>query len=164
MPFITRRTLKTATLLLTVVLPTAALAFPQTAAWQQAHSTGHQHQSGANHAHGSLAVPAGAPQPTVKLKVERDRKSGWNIRLITENFRFAPEELDQTNQVDSGHAHLFLNGQKIARLYGPWYHLSSLPVGKQTLMAELTTNQHNVITVNGKPVMAKITVEVPASK
>lgn len=156
--------LKLLALLLPVALPATAIALPQAAVWQQAHSAGHQHGGGTSHSHGSLAVPAGVPQPSVQLQVERDRKSGWNIRLVTDNFRFAPEELDQTNRVDSGHAHLFLNGQKIARLYGPWYHLNSLPAGKQTLMVELTSNQHNVLTVNGKPVIAKVTVEVPATR
>ncbi|ABB57662.1 hypothetical protein [Synechococcus elongatus] len=165
----TLSTLKTAVLLLPLAIPTAALALPQTAVWRLADAQNHQHQnhqhqSGAGHSHGSLAVPTGTPQPTVNLVVERDRKSGWNLRLTTTNFQFAPEELDKTNRVDSGHAHLFLNGKKIARLYGPWYHLASLPAGKQTLMVELTSNQHNVITVNGQPVIAKVTVDVPAMK
>lgn len=154
------RTTLTLAALLPLGLSTVALALPQAPVWQQAHSSGHQHDSDTHHSHGSVAVPVGAPLPTVKLEVERDRKSGWNVRLITKNFRFAPEDLDQTNQVDSGHAHLFLNGQKVARLYGPWYHLADLPAGKQTLMVELTSNQHNLITVNGKPVRDQVTLEV----
>lgn len=92
----------------------------------------------------------------VRLQVQKDSKSGWNLHVITERFRFAPERAGQQARPQEGHAHLYLDGTKIARLYGPWYHLapSAVPRGEHTLTVSLTANDHTAWAVNGKPIQA----------
>ena len=60
-----------------------------------------------------------------------------------------------------GHAHLYLDGQKIARVYGEWYHLPKLE-GDHELRVTLNTNDHQDYAVKGEVVGAtkKIGVSV----
>lgn len=104
-------------------------------------------------------VPA-SEAPTVRLQVREDPASGWNLHVITERFRFAPERTGQQARPQEGHAHLYLDGEKIARLYGPWYHLapSAVPHGEHTLTVSLTANDHTAWAVNGEPIQATATI------
>lgn len=103
-------------------------------------------------------VPTGQA-PTVELNIAEDASSGWNLHVVTENFEFAPERLDEVNSQE-GHAHLFLNGKKMARLYGPWFHLpaSEVPVGEQELTVVLNANDHTGWAADGEAVVASTTI------
>jgi hypothetical protein len=103
-------------------------------------------------------VPA-QQAPTVSLEVTEDPASGWNVHVVTGDFQFAPERLGQVRPQE-GHAHLFLDGEKIARLYGAWYHLSDarVPAGKHELSVSLNANDHTVWAVDGEAIKATTTV------
>lgn len=60
-----------------------------------------------------------------------------------------------------GHAHVYVNGAKIGRLYGPWLHLPNLPKGEVTVEVTLNANDHRPLAVNGAPITARevLTVE-----
>jgi hypothetical protein len=115
------------------------------------------------HGHKMLAIPAGQPQPTAQLIITPDPMKGWNMQIQTTNFTFAPEQIGRRSQASEGHAHLYLNGKKIARIYGPWSHIPSLPAGQNTLRITLNTNNHEDLTIAGKVVEATAIVEVPAT-
>lgn len=105
------------------------------------------------HDHKKMEVPKGQPIPSVKLIVTPDAKKGWNLEIKTTNFKFAPERVNDKSMITSeGHAHLYVNGKKVTRIYGNWYYLESLPVGENKIMVALNTNTHLDITVNGKTV------------
>jgi uncharacterized Zn-binding protein involved in type VI secretion len=105
------------------------------------------------HDHKKMEVPKGQPIPSVKLIVTPDAKKGWNLEIKTTNFKFAPEKVnDKSMSTSEGHAHLYINGKKVARLYGNWYYIESLPAGENKIMVSLNTNNHADITVNGKTV------------
>ncbi len=69
------------------------------------------------HKHGKMEVPQGQAVPTVDVVVRKDIKKGWNLEAQVTNFKFAPEKVNQAAEVGEGHAHLFVNGKKITRLY-----------------------------------------------
>jgi hypothetical protein len=120
--------------------------------------------SGAGHQHKMHPAPTGKP-PSVRLEVTADPDSGWNVHLITANFRFAPERAGGEVRTGEGHAHLYVDGAKVARVYGPWHHLPAdpVPAGKHTLKAELNANDHGPWVVDGKPVAATTTLTGTAS-
>lgn len=120
------------------------------------HGQGHHH-------HKKMAIPNGQPIPKVKLKVSPDSMGGWNMQIMLENFAFTPEKVNQESDPTNGHAHLMLNGKKIARLYGTWYHIPSLPSGNNTLSVVLNTNKHEELTDQGKPIAASVTIDVPTT-
>ncbi len=63
------------------------------------------------HLHSQVEVdPDNAPE--VSIEVVKDALVGWNVYVAVENFRFAPERVNQANIPNEGHAHLYLNGKK----------------------------------------------------
>ncbi|MFI5619992.1 hypothetical protein [Streptomyces sp. NPDC051567] len=98
-------------------------------------------------------VPAeGAPQ--VRIAARPDAEDGWNLQLAVENFRFTPDSTGGAALPGAGHAHLELDGRKIARLYGPWFHLpaAQVPEGPHMLTVRLHADDHTAWAVSGRPV------------
>jgi hypothetical protein len=109
---------------------------------------GHTHK----HGHDKIEVSALADKPSVTLHAMRDAKSGWNIHIQTINFRFAPENVNTHPTAGEGHAHLYINGKKLTRLYGPWFYLNGLPAGAHSLQVTLNANDHSKLVLEGEPV------------
>lgn len=103
-------------------------------------------------------VPAeGAPE--VRLTARPDSEDGWNLQLAVANFHFTPDSTGGAALPGAGHAHLELDGRKLARLYGPWFHLPAAQVpegGTRTLTVRLYADDHTAWAVAGKPVEATI--------
>lgn len=89
---------------------------------------------------------------SVDLVVHEDPKTGWNLQIVTENFSFSPQNASAENVDGEGHAHLYVNDEKITRLYGEWYYLGSLEPGKNEIRVDLNANDHSPYTVGGEPV------------
>jgi LPXTG-motif cell wall-anchored protein len=55
-----------------------------------------------------------------------------------------------------GHAHVFLDGRKIMRIYNEWFHLNTFQFatrsGEQLLSVEFVGNDHAPYTIQGSPV------------
>lgn len=121
-----------------------------------------EHRMEDHHGHGTIEVPAGSEAPAITaLSLTEDSVSGWNLQIQVENFQFVPQEIGQTNIPNEGHAHLYINGEKVARLYGPFFHISDLPMGEHRIVVTLNTNQHAEIQHDGKLAMIADTVVVP---
>ncbi len=104
--------------------------------------------------------PAGGPELGIAL--HKDPVSGWNLELITENFKFAPKAAGDKPKNGEGHAHLHINGKKVARVYSDWYHLSDLSEGVNKIPVSLNANNHAALMVDGVPVRAMTEIEVLA--
>jgi len=98
--------------------------------------------------------------PTVTLHVTEDRMSGWNLRIETENFTFAPESVGLPHSPGEGHAHLYINGRKADRIYANWHHLGHLPAGEHTLRVTLNANTHEEYALDGAVISDEVTVTV----
>lgn len=117
----------------------------------------HGSQDGAGHDHDAL-VEATGPTPRIMAHVMRDPVSGWNLHLMVENFTFAPAAAGAKHVPGEGHAHVYANDVKIARLYGEWLHLDDLPAGEVELHVTLNSNDHRTLGVDGIPVEAVVTL------
>ena len=104
------------------------------------------------HPHGFVEIADTTTPPAMQLEVTEDVYGGWNINLNTKNFIFAPEDCGKPHIDGHGHAHLYIDDQKVARLYSPWYHLGTLPPGKHEIKVVLTSNDHNEYVWRGLPV------------
>jgi hypothetical protein len=127
-------------------------------------SAGPDNDSGshAQHGHGEpLSLAAGPDAPTLEIALMPDPDSGWNLHVMTTGFRFAPQNAGKPHVPGEGHAHVYVNGKKIARLYGPWMHIAALPGGAATLEVTLNANDHRPLAVEGEPLAARISVNVP---
>ncbi|MEM8538442.1 MAG: hypothetical protein AAGF56_11360 [Pseudomonadota bacterium] len=120
---------------------------------------GHAHHEGAGH-HGEVDV-SGPDAPSVAMDITRDPLSGWNMLVTVENFTFAPEQIAAPGAPDMGHGHVYLNGEKFARLYGPHFHLPDLVPGTHIVQVTLNTNDHDTLMVDGMPVAAETIITQP---
>lgn len=93
--------------------------------------------------HKTYAHPSGSPAPALKLTIEPDAKSGFNVHLDTTDWTWAPEQVNTAPVPNTGHAHLYVDGIKVARLYGPWYHLEGLSPGQHDVYVTLNANDHS---------------------
>ncbi len=101
------------------------------------------------------------PAPTLAIDLLRDPVSGWNLHIMTTNFTFSPSSAGAAHVNGEGHAHIYANGAKIARVYGPWFHIAALPEGQVDLSVTLNSNDHSTLAVAGTPLMTAITVLNP---
>lgn len=112
--------------------------------------------------HGYVEIPAGYEIPSVKTAVIRDLSGSWLLKVETDHFTFAPEKAGMSEpSYNEGHAHIYINGKKINRLYGSYYHLGSLSKGKNEIKVTLNSNNHGVLTYRGRPIQSVETIKVP---
>lgn len=104
------------------------------------------------HSHGMVEVDPSQAIPSVDLIVHPDgHGGGWNLELRTENFVFAPERSGLGHVPGQGHAHLYIDGVKITRIYGPWFFLGpeNLETGEHELKVTLNANDHSDYMLEG---------------
>ena len=78
----------------------------------------------------------------------KDPVGGWNLNLRTENFTYNAAAAGRNKQGE-GHAHIYVNGAKLARIYGDWFHIGTLPNGHNLISVTLNANDHSLLTQNG---------------
>ena len=100
---------------------------------------------------------------SVKIKVRKDAMKGHNLFITTKKFRWAPEHASGKHVRGEGHAHLFIDGKKITRIYGPAYYLGDLAEGSHIVTVSLNANNHASYMHGDKEVSATKTVVVPAA-
>lgn len=111
-------------------------------------------------AHHKLLDLAAAFAPTLDINVTKDPMAGYNLQVIVEGFEFAPKSASLAHVEGEGHAHVYANGVKLARLYGEWMHLDALPKGEVVIEVSLNTNDHRPLAVDGDLIVAKATITV----
>jgi hypothetical protein len=127
------------------------------------HADPSQHGSNAEmaaHDHSAVTnLPADSNAPSVAIKMIKDPMAGWNLHVTPQNFRFSPENASTEEILGEGHAHVYINGEKLGRLYANWIHLPSLPDGDVEIKVSLNGNSHSPLMVGGLPVEAKLIVQ-----
>lgn len=115
------------------------------------HAAAHEHQ------HGLLEVDDAVPSLAVALMP--DASSGWNVHLQVRNFAFAPALANGPHRPGTGHAHIYVDGQKQARVYAPWFHLPALGPGPHEIRVVLNSNDHREYAHQGHPVEQVLLIE-----
>ena len=117
----------------------------------------HNHDA---HDHSMLLENGAGPAPSVEIALYKDTVTGWNLQVVPQNFTFTPMAVNQEHVPNTGHAHVFVNGEKLARIYGPWTHIGELPAGEGTVSVTLNANTHSPLAVGGIGVEAQKTIKV----
>ena len=119
------------------------------------------------HSDGAIAIHEVTQKaaPTVNLEVQKDPTGGFNVRVLTSNFVWRPEMASKQHVVGEGHAHVYLDGRKIMRIYNEWFHLNTYQfatkAGEQLLSIEFVGNDHAPYTIQGTPLGAEQVINVP---
>jgi hypothetical protein len=106
--------------------------------------------------------------PKATLEIEKDLTGGFNVQVVTTDFIWRPELASMKHVPGEGHAHVFLDGRKIMRIYNQWFHLNtyqfSTRAGEQLLSIEFVGNDHAPYTIQGLPVGTEQIVDVPGDE
>jgi|GEM_PF-397640 len=109
------------------------------------------------YSHGVYEVSA-EEAPKIELIVTEDTKSGYNIKIAATDFIFTPESVNGENVIGEGHAHLYVDGQKVGRLYSPYYHYDGDFEGTKEFRVTLNANDHSEYTVDGEVITSTVQV------
>lgn len=108
--------------------------------------------------HGLIEVGNDSIIPEIEnVEVYKDPMSGWNLHLATHNFQFTPQNAGSEHIPGKGHAHLLINGEKVARVYSNWFHIPQLEYEINELEVTLNANSHATMSVDGNPISIKLT-------
>ena len=106
--------------------------------------------------------------PKASLVIKKDPTGGFNVQVKTTNFLWRPELASMQHVSGEGHAHVYLDGRKIMRIYNEWFHLNtyqfSTRSGEQLLSIEFVGNDHAPYTIQGLPVGVEQVVDVPSDE
>ena len=108
----------------------------------------------------TIDVDGWAARPTLDTAVYRDPSAGWNLNVITTNFTFDARAAGLENVEGHGHAHVYVNGVKLGRVYGAWHHIGALPLGKNEVTVSLYANDHSALASGGVKITSTSTVIV----
>ena len=119
-----------------------------------------------SHAYSAISVheieQESAPQATLEL--QKDPTGGFNVHVVTTNFTWRPDMESMQHVPGEGHAHVYLDGRKIMRIYNEWFHLNTFQFatrpGEQLLSIEFVGNDHAPYTIQGAPVGVMEIVDV----
>lgn len=136
----------------------AAYIVLETPVEQMDMTTMHDHST---HTHDTRDLAGENNIPSVALVMHEDLKSGWNAQIVLTDFVFAPERASTEHVEGEGHAHIYVDGVKLNRVYGEWYYLGDLPPGEHEVMVQLSSNDHKELVVEGMPIAATTTIVVP---
>ncbi len=104
-----------------------------------------------------------APQGmSVGIRVKADPIKGYNLFLKTWKLTWAPEHAGGRHRRGEGHAHLYVDGVKRTRLYGPAFYLGELTPGRHVIRVTLNANDHADYVRAHRQIADQETVVVPA--
>ena len=81
----------------------------------------HTHLAG--HDHAPIELDPNNPIPTLEISGHIDQVSGFNLKLETTNFELSGEKVNTRHEVGYGHAHVYINDEKFARVYSAWHYI-----------------------------------------
>ena len=116
------------------------------------------HSNGEDHDMSGLTDwPDGLDAPTITLGLSPDVGRDVNLHIMATGFAFAPEEVNGPVTPARGHAHVYVNGAKVGRAYGPYMLLDELDSG-DIVRVTLNANDHTVWGLDGQPLTAETIV------
>ncbi|UFJ42958.1 DUF4399 domain-containing protein [Brevibacillus humidisoli] len=82
-------------------------------------------------------------QPKPRLQVKHEVKGkDLHLQLSVSRFTFSLENMGKENKQGEGHAHLYVDGKKAAKIFDPHYVYRNLPPGRHEIVVELAHNNH----------------------
>ena len=99
-------------------------------------------------------VSSGAPIPELAIETTVDTVDGYNVTVALTNFTLSPGLLGQPATPNTGYIGVYINDQKVSRLYGEWLHigLDDLSSGQNTLELVLMANDHTEWAQDGQTI------------
>lgn len=119
--------------------------------------------------HPPVDVPEQDALPRIQGRLVADPMDGYNLLLQVDHFVIeapaadAPEDSRRDNGERwlHGHLHLYVNGEKIRRLYGAAVHIpgSLLKPGVNSISVGVNSHGHNPYRWQGKDIQLALTID-----
>ena len=74
-------------------------------------------EDGVEHGHPERPVNPDLPIPSLTHLAFPDAMDGYNVQILVRNFTFTPAAINRDVVANEGHAHININGVKIARVH-----------------------------------------------
>ena len=105
-------------------------------------------------------VDAANPPSVSGLEVT-ETADGWLVTFDVTGHEFSEEAKGSPHVDGQGHAHLYVNGTKLATIFENRFLISELPEGDHMISVTLNSNDHATLTLDGEPIagMAMLTLE-----
>lgn len=112
------------------------------------------------HTHSKVEIDQTLPIPAVSIESFKDTKDGYNIKISVTNFTFTPENVNGSNVPNQGHAHIYVNGKKVSRVYGEWFHLADAYLTETENIVEVTlnANDHSDWVMDGNHIESSVAI------
>ncbi|WP_444906442.1 hypothetical protein ACJJIR_18625 [Microbulbifer sp. SSSA008] len=114
--------------------------------------------------HPVIEIPLHVAAPRIELDMSRDDMSGYNLHIDYDRFELESPRFanDDSEQFLEGHAHLYINGEKIQRLYGSDLHIPGklLKPGFNQVTVTLNAHDHSTWSRGGKRILATLFVHL----
>lgn len=101
------------------------------------------------------------PRPRISLVVYPLPSGGFRLELSTAAFRFTEVCLPEAAAIPVGHAHIHVDGVKIASAYQPVVYLDALAPGEHRITAVLRGQDHRALVDSDGLIMGEMHIVVP---
>lgn len=118
---------------------------------------GHDHAGHGDMTHDHSALVAwDGPAPDLQVMLMPDMGDAANLHIMADGFTFTPETVNTDPTQGTGHAHIYIDGVKLARTYSNWFHIDHIETG-QVIRVTLNADNHAEWGKDGQPLAAEIT-------
>ena len=125
-------------------------------------STRVQNAGAAIMGHGLVNGISESPTPQIDLSWDiAPTSDGARVALETQDFTFVRAYDAAAHIPNQGHAHIYLNGLKLDRLYSETYEIGKLAAGKYSLSVTLNSNDHRPYLDQNGIITSALEFEIP---
>ncbi len=117
--------------------------------------------TGMSDGHGTHGAIESETPIAMRIDTNVDELGGVGVQIETEGWRWTPENTNGDYEPGAGHAHIYVDGEKVSRVYGASHYLSGLAPGERDIRVALNSNDHRELTVKGETVEATAVVTIP---
>lgn len=114
----------------------------------------------ATHSHTMRMLTDEDTIPTVEIAIIEDAMIGYNVQIDVTDFTFAPQHASSEYVDGEGHAHLYIDGVKIGRVYGEWVYVGELNPGLHEIKVTLNGNDHSMLMADGLEIADAVVIAV----
>ena len=100
---------------------------------------------------------------SVSLSADVEPSGNVNLHIATEGWVWQPEDVGADHVPGEGHAHIYVDGERVSRVYAEYHNLSGLAPGERHIRVTLNSNTHADLLYEGEPLDASVMVSVPHS-
>ncbi|UWQ99859.1 hypothetical protein K3729_03420 [Rhodobacteraceae bacterium S2214] len=94
--------------------------------------------------------------PDLSIMLMPEMGDAANLHIMADGFTFTPETVNTDPTQGTGHAHIYIDGVKLARAYSNWFHIDHIETG-QVIRVTLNADNHAEWGKDGQPLAVEIT-------